>query len=435
MKTTKQRRDSNEAMKIKQGIMFPSITIILFLLLQLYQMVRFEFGLSRASHPYNACPSSISSSKQPEYHSHQEQEQEQEESFSACLMFMDDNAHLIEWLGYHYHTLPLRRLIIGIDPRSQTLPTNILERWAGRIEITEWTDVDFMPPHEMSAHVEMQLKEDAVSAQQNDALLTALFRHRQEEFYTRCMARLKYEGKKWVSFVDTDEYITVNKWAMGTANLRAGETARSGTTTLSGATETTFVATTTVLQTLRMANETNPGFSDKLAESPCVAMARLRFGVKESSKAEISNGVPTNYFNPHDFQTLNWRWHAGRGMKAINKISKCILDVSRVHSSLIIPKKQVMVHMPIRRYCKEEDLGILNARSPLVVHHYGGTWEQWSHRQQDSRGKRTREAFDKMKYGNKADDSIRAWLEGFVQQVGLVAAQRLLQGVGQVPRT
>ena len=80
-----------------------------------------------------------------------------EESFSACLLVMDDNAHLIEWLAYHYTLLPLRRLILGVDPRSKTRPTEILQRWRGRIDITEWSDIDFMAPTLMDAHKQPRL--------------------------------------------------------------------------------------------------------------------------------------------------------------------------------------------------------------------------------------------------------------------------------------
>lgn len=41
---------------------------------------------------------------------------EDEESFAACLIVMDDNHRLVEWLAYHYWALPLRRLVIAVDP-------------------------------------------------------------------------------------------------------------------------------------------------------------------------------------------------------------------------------------------------------------------------------------------------------------------------------
>jgi hypothetical protein len=176
--------------------------------------------------------------------------------------------------------------------------------------------------------------------------------------------------------------------------------------------------------------------AEELEQSPCFPMARLTFGVKESDPSELHNKdsqIPWG-FDPLDFQTLRWRWHAGRSKKSINKISKALIDVSRVDSSLFVPTEQVMVHLPIKEYCRgEDDLWILNANSLLVVHHYGGTWDQWSRRgSSDPRGKRTREAYDQMKYDKQVDDSIRPWLKAFVQEVGWWTAQRLLHQVGRL---
>jgi hypothetical protein len=50
-------------------------------------------------------------------------------SFSACLLVKDDNKILPEWLAYHYEVLPLRRLIIAIDPLSTTSPEPILQAY------------------------------------------------------------------------------------------------------------------------------------------------------------------------------------------------------------------------------------------------------------------------------------------------------------------
>lgn len=34
-------------------------------------------------------------------------------TFSSCLLVMDDNHRLTEWLAYHYHVLPLRYMVVG----------------------------------------------------------------------------------------------------------------------------------------------------------------------------------------------------------------------------------------------------------------------------------------------------------------------------------
>ena len=41
-----------------------------------------------------------------------------DEAFSACMLVMDDNHRLTEWLAYHYHVLPLRYLVVAVDPKA-----------------------------------------------------------------------------------------------------------------------------------------------------------------------------------------------------------------------------------------------------------------------------------------------------------------------------
>jgi Glycosyltransferase family 92 len=398
--------------------------------------------------------------------------EEAEESFSACLMIMDDNPHLIEWLAYHYTTLPLRRVIVAVDPRSQTSPTSILQRWTGRMNITEWSEVDFMPPQIMDKHLHMDPTD-------HDGL-TDLFRQRQEHFYTRCMARLKYEGRTWTAFVDTDEYILINKNAMAGYRVVPFEEqntiAAQHMTVLDGIKRISIPQQNQhnddkdnnrdingdVLNIMSSASQQQTTQQYNLT-SPCLAMARVAFGVKESETGHVQRNVPKMFlgglfwkgFDGRDFQTLRWRYHSGRGAKKHNKISKSLLDVSMVESSLFIPHEQVMVHLPSKKYCHmggspahlggggggsrgngsdgalEQHLWVLNGHSPIVVHHYSGTWEQWSHRK-DTRGKRTWENYQKMAYDTSTDENIRPWLKLFVDQVGWWTALQLLAGVGEV---
>ena len=69
---------------------------------------------------------------------------------SACLLVNDENPRLPEWLAYHYHILPLRSLIIAIDPSSRLSPDTILKRWTNDhtelgLDIQLWNDVDYLP--------------------------------------------------------------------------------------------------------------------------------------------------------------------------------------------------------------------------------------------------------------------------------------------------
>jgi hypothetical protein len=423
-------------LKVRHGI---SAAMVLFGLSQIYQLcplylddslVSFdEFNSIRRTTTTSSigvwgppAPGSSSPSRS-NTNTSKKKEEEEEEGFSACLMIMDDNAHLIEWLAYHYQMLPLRRLIIAVDPRSETSPNEILQRWQTQqdpskhhrmIEITTWSDVDFMPPHNMDAHKKIP--------DWQTERITDLHRKRQEHFYARCMSRLHYEGKGWTALFDTDEYILANANAQGEHFIQDRQHPEA-----------------TILELIHRAHKENEWFGKKLDKSPCISMARLRFGVLESEQEAPSSSnnevvhqhvVPPG-FSGNDFQTLRWRHHGGRGSKKINKIGKAIIDLSRVDSALFLPTTQVMVHLPIKQYCNGDDLWLLNVWSPFIMHHYGGTWEQWSHRK-DSRGLRTRENYDKMAYNKGTDNNIRPWLRYFVQNVGYSVAKDLLRGVGQV---
>jgi hypothetical protein len=70
-------------------------------------------------------------------------EEGEDESFSACLLIMDDNHRLSEWIAYHYFAMPLRHLVVTVDPRSRTSPVKILDRWRPLMNITVWGDADF----------------------------------------------------------------------------------------------------------------------------------------------------------------------------------------------------------------------------------------------------------------------------------------------------
>jgi hypothetical protein len=38
-----------------------------------------------------------------------------DETFSACILFMDDNPRLVEWLVYHFFALNLREVVVAVD--------------------------------------------------------------------------------------------------------------------------------------------------------------------------------------------------------------------------------------------------------------------------------------------------------------------------------
>jgi hypothetical protein len=135
--------------------------------------------------------------------------------------------------------------------------------------------------------------------------------------------------------------------------------------------------------------------------------------------------------NGSDLLTLRWTWHGNLHDTKINKAGKALVDVSRIPmTSFDLDHSDP--HRPVRDYCSESGLWIENVDSPLVVHHYVGTYEQWAFRL-DPRGVRTRDRFDTYARLNVSQDTtISHWLGDFVADVGIERARRLLSGAGRV---
>ena len=336
-----------------------------------------------------------------------------EASFSACVLALDENARLIEWLAFHYQSLPLRRLIVAIDPRSRLRPSSILQRWAGMMNITEWSDADygfsFRPGNRKGA-----------------AARIGRHRDRQKTFFRRCMLSLKAEHRTWVALVDADEFV-----AFDHLNTRAPS-----------------VGEATVLRSLGDA-------------APCVTMPRSLYGAVESTPEEIRRHAPSGY-DAMGFQTLRFRKHAsdqrrikkqGNKTAPINGWGKNVVDVSRAASrghdnfqvfnivtnalgrSRIEAEEiggRVSVHRAVFKSCP--CMNCYESQPPLRVHHYLGSRElHLSRVGNDARQFKKGEHYEtRAAVSDVTTDHVRPWLAAFVANVGAERADKLLAGVGVV---
>jgi hypothetical protein len=317
---------------------------------------------------------------------------------------MDDNHFLVEWLAYHYHRLPLRRLIVAIDPRSQTSPGEILNRYRGLMKITVWHEEDYMPPNLLAKHLAIP--------ERNVEALMELYLERQAQFYTKCMAILKKEGMTWTAITDTDEYILPNP----NPNEQDPYSRVQNST---GSQQNTI---------FQMIQDTRR--KSKMMKLGCISMHRVQFGLKESTQTKVQNRTPSGY-NGSDFSTLRWRYHDFSNKPLNGILSKCMVNLTRAEY-FDFTSPEVNAHRPIKRLCMEENLRIDNRDSPFVVYHYAGSWEQWTYRN-DFRTKRQREGFEKFLALDKyVDDTIRPWLADFVETHGNDLAKYLLEGVGSL---
>jgi hypothetical protein len=120
-----------------------------------------------------------------------------EESFSACLLIRDDNHWLIEWLAFHYHVLPLRDLIVVVDPRSKTSPSRIFQRWEGYINIELRNATQLDQDSSKALPVSLHNSEGAKPGRDEH-------RRRQVYFYQECMKTFSERRKNWVMLTDSD---------------------------------------------------------------------------------------------------------------------------------------------------------------------------------------------------------------------------------------
>eukprot|EP00934_Nitzschia_sp_Nitz4_P000737 Nitzschia sp. Nitz4//scaffold513_size4213//290//2075//NITZ4_009252-RA/size4213-augustus-gene-0.3-mRNA-1//1//CDS//3329553786//737//frame0 len=347
-------------------------------------------------------------------------------TFSACLLVMDDNHRLVEWLAYHYHVLPLRYLIIAVDPRSRTSPVPVLNAWRRMgMFVRQWQDMDFMredlAQHPVTDHDELHVKRDR-------------HRMRQKVFYQQCLQQAKDDDRTWVSLIDTDEFLTYNhkggaayqQWEKRQQKLHKRSVNWEQKRIRPSQTPPTTADPGALLPYIRQEAAAGRQFFNR----SCISCPRLLFVAKESTLEEREKDVPKNAsLHAHRLDTLRYRVHAERQDFVKNGLSKSLLDVSRIDT---FPRIQTL-HRPIKTICpapwrNEWDSG-------LRINHYLGSWEAYSFRDDSRRGgERSFEAWAfKAQDADETDDNIRPWVGGFVQEHGPTKAKQLLKGSG-LPR-
>jgi len=342
------------------------------------------------------------------------------EGMAACLLIKDDNHLLIEWMAYHYLTLPLRYLVVAVDPDSFSSPLPILQRWNNSefgMQIMLWTDRDYMDQQHLAERLGQRIASLNNSSLKEEETVR-LHRDRQKLFVSQCSLYHKNNGRTWVAHFDTDEYIVFNYVHSNDREVQnTPEVYNKDRDNLPP------IGEKTVLQVM---NEVGEG--TKWKQDGCMDMVRILFGPQEERKplAPVS-GVDTQKLN-----TMRYFRHSqlSQENKYINGLQKVLLDVSKSKNDFL--EQFFTIHRPSRKMCpKAYYLPEHYADSLLRVHHYLGSWEQYSARQDD---RRHRDAFDKKanvanSFGPNKD--IVSWLRKFVAKVGVQKAQYLLEGAGE----
>jgi hypothetical protein len=349
--------------------------------------------------------------------------------FAACLIIKDNNQILPEWLAYHYTVLPLRRLIVAVDPFSKTSPETILEQFRKiGMNITLWTDKDYFPKDikywqvppgpERTFHAHIQ---------------------REQTFNSQCLNNLRAENNSsnstnhtWVALISSDEFIIFNYYHPNEGvphrcvsqnetavhdydcyrtflqDLKTGVSPRARLPSLRNKTVAHWIS-----------NELGV---DPLWQYPCIVLPQVNFGVFESIEDSLPHpSVPPGLQN-RSFLTLQFFNHEP---KKNQWPGKSIVDISRFS-----PRHIDNVHIASFSSCSHgwgAGWGVQHyANSPLRIHHYIESLERYMTRAGDA-------GRDEAHYQQKVkaispdikDFSMIGWLHAFVNIIGRNRAREL----------
>jgi hypothetical protein len=244
---------------------------------------------------------------------------------------------------------------------------------------------------------------------------------RQNEFYWECLTELSERNERgekltWTMIIDTDEYVVFNHYLKSERervhNPRA-HLPRVGTTT---------VAEYILQQTQRNDSSVWTSF-------PCIVFPRMLIGSRDSTPKEVSSQVPHG-LDPVSFHTMRYRYH--ELPKNITVPGKSFVDVSRYYGTRV-PNPHAVLHLACHApnaVDPESPAFPSFFNSMLRIHHYIGQLDMFL-RGNTTRGEETYNQRNSLVSTANTDDSIRGWLQAFVNSVGEQNAIQVTQELRQ----
>lgn len=319
-------------------------------------------------------------------------------AFAGCLLVLDDNFRMAEWLSYHYHVLPLRYLIVAVDARSKASPEPIFQRFRNHLRdmtILMWTDADYGDWEPLAAN------ETSMNP------LRSRHRLRQKTFLQKCMLHLYEHNQTWTMLWDTDEFISYTHFNHTRSNPNKPH--------LSATSPPNLVQPGTMI-----------GYVARYSrEEACLSLNRAYVGANETSPTILEK--EKHVVDPRQLDTLRYR-HRNDWDAKLNGRGKCMLNVQYVNHSFEVKSP----HKPAPYLCPNEMYGPTKD-SPFYLLHYISSWEAYSFRDDGRKGReRTREAWLARAFepSRHYDETTTLWLQGFVESVGNETAALLLEGSG-----
>lgn len=347
--------------------------------------------------------------------------------FAACLLTKDDKIILPEWLAYHYTVMPLRYLIVAVDPLSITSPEPILdmyrnytdlkiETWTGNWywKMIHWNKLSKLPP-------------------KTDELIITVKRQRQRSFYSLCLQRLQKLNHTWTVLIDTDEYFTYN--SVMSAELKGGgnisdavleaEHRRQLPAPIGKQNET-------IAHWIHHRGAEQVGLTN---ETLCAVYPRLQFFSKYVQNISDPFGVFSTHnasFDREAFHTLQYTAHdklKGSFQGLLVLPSKALVNAALMKAEY----KLRNVHVPFETSMCDGDAQVeVTEGWPFRIHQYSGSLKTFL-----SRPERTVQMWEQRNDGEfveNYDQSLTRWFPEFVKLLqrdesddGVELAYRLTQ--------
>jgi hypothetical protein len=358
---------------------------------------------------------------------------------AGCLLLMDENPRLPEWLAYHYFAMNLRYLVVHSDPRSMTSPSHILDKWRRHTDmmILEWGEGNYTDGG------------DALKIQPNtsDWDLFKIYLRRQKMLYRSCTDHFlsNTSGIKYAIYTDPDEYIAIQGRLVG-ANLT--EQALIGQPGSVVTFLDHFVDPNKDVANANLDIAISSSLSERTGTDPpektlsrwykfyngsiCISVPRFQYSSEESTDVELRKYLPRSV-SPDlakSLNTMRYRYQT----TGKNLIGKTFINLDQFRSTLLSnPNMTWGAGGPHRtiNICPAPWTGWV----PISIHHYTGPPEAFLARSaSDTRVTTSNWTKEFQVRGSGklggVDDEIRPWLQGFVDHMGEKKALFLLEEAG-----
>ena len=348
----------------------------------------------------------------------------QNDTMAACLYIMDDTIRLTEWVAYHYTVLPLRRLIVAVDPKSQRPDkiARVLDRWRNYIQLDVMYNDSWIELKEdegwnrqvyfRNPRTDQLEKRPWLVEGKSDHFKSQEHKRRQNSFIAKCLHKLGTEhDHRWALIMDSDEYLVYNYIAAEYEDQNEEYSVTEWMTKEQLQRQRRYQLPLRnhlpKIRDQKTVAEYLHHYADKVekvtGEPPrCYRFPHLVFltpseeqekqlGQQQQQQQQRQQRPGETTDDPSSLLSTLMLTKAGA---RTSNFSKSLLDLSTAQSTSWFTYKQVInVHTPIRRMCGKRKLngdtgsGADFISSLLRIHHYrAGTAAMQAERAKDYRG-------------------------------------------------